>query len=271
MYIIRTVQRGRRPISSRSTWTRRMPTLRYPTIPQIGAIRFTPAQNITVNTVFLKKHQRMIFALVESGIIEVHRWNRTLKLPALKEAIASFGTSVEEEAPATPEDTVPEETEPPAGDPVDVDVEPEESGDAPPPEEPETEEESEEPTNESSDEPERAHDEDGRFVGDDPSTPDVNEAWEGGVAPSGDSEPEEEVEEEPEEVVVEEASEFDPEPAPEDEDSPPEDAPPTFEGPKTKYTKMLKPALLELMTPHFEVDDSMTKRELLAHLGPYIK
>ena len=29
----------------------------------------------------------------------------------------------------------------------------------------------------------RARDEDGRFVGDDESTPDVNEAYEGGVAP----------------------------------------------------------------------------------------
>tara|TARA_Y100000114_G_scaffold38332_1_gene34008 strand:+ start:1118 stop:1414 length:297 start_codon:yes stop_codon:yes gene_type:complete len=32
--------------------------------------------------------------------------------------------------------------------------------------------------------PTRARNADGTLVGDDPSTPDVNEAWEGGVAPS---------------------------------------------------------------------------------------
>jgi len=32
-------------------------------------------------------------------------------------------------------------------------------------------------------EPVRARDEDGHFVADDPSTPEVNEAWEGGEAP----------------------------------------------------------------------------------------
>ena len=32
-------------------------------------------------------------------------------------------------------------------------------------------------------EPVRARDEDGHFVADDPSTPEVNEAWEGGKAP----------------------------------------------------------------------------------------
>lgn len=32
--------------------------------------------------------------------------------------------------------------------------------------------------------PERARDEDGQFKGDDPSTPDVNEAYEGGKAPA---------------------------------------------------------------------------------------
>ena len=37
-------------------------------------------------------------------------------------------------------------------------------------------------------EPERARNEKGHYVADDPSTPDVNEAWEGGVAPEDDVE-----------------------------------------------------------------------------------
>lgn len=32
-------------------------------------------------------------------------------------------------------------------------------------------------------EPKRARDKDGKFMSDDPSTPDYNEAWEGGKAP----------------------------------------------------------------------------------------
>mgnify|MGYP006914663683 CR=1 FL=1 len=34
-------------------------------------------------------------------------------------------------------------------------------------------------------EPKRARDKDGKFISDDPSTPDHNEAWEGGKAPKG--------------------------------------------------------------------------------------
>ena len=37
---------------------------------------------------------------------------------------------------------------------------------------------------EEEEEPERARDEKGQYVGDDDSTPDVNEAWTGGKAPS---------------------------------------------------------------------------------------
>ena len=33
-------------------------------------------------------------------------------------------------------------------------------------------------------EPERARDEDGKFIADDPSTPDTNEAWKGGKKPA---------------------------------------------------------------------------------------
>ena len=33
-------------------------------------------------------------------------------------------------------------------------------------------------------EPERARDEDGKFIADDPETPDTNEAWEGGKKPA---------------------------------------------------------------------------------------
>jgi|TARA_R110001583_G_scaffold157762_1_gene309680 hypothetical protein len=33
-------------------------------------------------------------------------------------------------------------------------------------------------------EPERARDEDGKFIADDPSTPDTNEAWKGGKKPT---------------------------------------------------------------------------------------
>jgi len=33
-------------------------------------------------------------------------------------------------------------------------------------------------------EPERARDEDGKFIADDPSTPDINEAWKGGKKPA---------------------------------------------------------------------------------------
>ena len=33
-------------------------------------------------------------------------------------------------------------------------------------------------------EPERARDEDGKFIADDPSTPDINEAWVGGKKPA---------------------------------------------------------------------------------------
>jgi hypothetical protein len=39
-------------------------------------------------------------------------------------------------------------------------------------------------------EPKRARDESGKFVKDDPSTPDHNEAWEGGKAPESESDPE---------------------------------------------------------------------------------
>jgi len=39
-------------------------------------------------------------------------------------------------------------------------------------------------------EPKRARDESGKFMKDDPSTPDYNEAWEGGKAPKAESDPE---------------------------------------------------------------------------------
>jgi hypothetical protein len=40
-----------------------------------------------------------------------------------------------------------------------------------------------EPTETKADAPQRARNDDGTLKGDDPSTPDVNEAWEGGQAP----------------------------------------------------------------------------------------
>jgi len=39
------------------------------------------------------------------------------------------------------------------------------------------------PTETKADAPQRARNDDGTLKGDDPSTPDVNEAWEGGQAP----------------------------------------------------------------------------------------
>ena len=47
-----------------------------------------------------------------------------------------------------------------------------------------------EPVEMEEDEPQRARNDKGHYVADDPSTPDVNEAWEGGEAPEVKEEPE---------------------------------------------------------------------------------
>lgn len=47
-----------------------------------------------------------------------------------------------------------------------------------------------EPVEMEEDEPQRARNDKGHYIADDPSTPDVNEAWEGGEAPEVKEEPE---------------------------------------------------------------------------------
>ncbi len=244
MYTIKAIQRGRRPSTSKIEWIRRMPSLRYPSIPEIGGIRFYPTQYVTVSNTFLVQHRAMLEALLASGIVSVCQGMKALKISEY-DALVTELKSTPPEVVAPESDKAPEVSPPPVEVPDPDETEVEEEAEVENEEEVENEAEvevevdeevPEEPEDE--DEPERARNEDGEFVADNPETPEVNEAWVGGKSPK-----QQEVEE-----------------------------PASLVGPISLYSKMNKTNLLNTLKPFDpDVSETLTKKELLGRIKKLLK
>lgn len=124
MYTIKAIQRGRRPSTSKIEWIKRMPSLRYPSIPEIGGIRFYPTQYVTVSNTFLVQHRTMLEALLVSGIVSVCQGMKALKTSEYNDLVAEL-MSTPPEVVAPEGDEAPVVSPPPAEvtDPDETEVE----------------------------------------------------------------------------------------------------------------------------------------------------
>ena len=143
---------------------------------RVGPLSFGPGSSMTVGEPFYRKWKKVIDTAMGSGLLRVHT---LIDGKVTETAEKGKKTLVGQE----PKELSPKEN--PVADkakPVDTIVAVVE-----PVEEEQVKEE----------EPERAREDDGTFVADDPETPDVDEAWEDGVGPVEEEVEEPEVAEEP--------------------------------------------------------------------------